>query len=75
MKLLRRKRKYLVKDFSPKSVKKVPGEGMPIHNEKINAKNFNKPLEKGDLYIKFDIVFPKTLTEEQKLEIKKNLPS
>jgi len=56
------------------SVKKAPGEGMPIRNENINAKNFNKPLEK-DLYIKFDIVFPKTLTEEQKQEIKRKLPS
>lgn len=48
---------------------------MPIHTPDVNAKNFNKPLEKGDLFIKFDIVFPKTLTEEQKQEIKKNLPS
>lgn len=57
-------------------MKFVAGEGMPIFNDKeFTAEGFNKPNKRGDLYIKFDIIFPKQLTEEQKEEIRKNLPS
>jgi DnaJ family protein B protein 13 len=59
--------------ITPKYIKKVTGEGMPIHNEKIDSKTFNKKLDKGDLFIKFDIDFPKSLSEDQKSEIKKCL--
>ncbi len=59
--------------YRPKYVRKVPNEGMPIQYEKLDANNFSKPLLKGDLYIRFDIVFPKTLSEDQKQEIKKQL--
>jgi len=38
----------------------VSGEGMP--NQKTGAK--------GDLYIKFDIIFPKSLSDQQKAQIK-----
>mmetsp|Transcript_3911 Transcript_3911/g.3328 ORF Transcript_3911/g.3328 Transcript_3911/m.3328 type:complete len:128 (-) Transcript_3911:157-540(-) len=60
--------------ITPNYVKKISNEGMPKQNVEIDAKNFNKPLPKGDLYIKFNIEFPVSLTEEQKNEIKKNLP-
>jgi DnaJ family protein B protein 4 len=59
--------------INPSYVKQVVGEGMPIHNDQINAENFKKKLAHGDLFIKFDIVFPKKLSEDQKQEIKKNL--
>jgi DnaJ-class molecular chaperone len=55
----------------PKYCKKVPNEGMPIPFAKVDATNFSKPLPKGDLYIRFDIVFPKSLSEDQKQEIRK----
>jgi DnaJ-class molecular chaperone len=59
--------------ISPSYVKHVQGEGMPIHNAEISAETFKKKPAHGDLYIRFDINFPKKLTEEQKQEIRKNL--
>jgi len=45
--------------ISPSTVKCVEKEGMPIYNDKeYTIENFKKPLEKGDLFIKFDIKFP-----------------
>lgn len=44
----------------PKQVRKFKGEGMPLHLS-------NK---KGDLYITFEVVFPTSLTEEQKTQVK-----
>lgn len=40
---------------------------MPIYSEENHAlTNIARPLAKGDLYIKFDIIFPKNLNEEKK---------
>ncbi|KAL5700944.1 DnaJ protein erdj3b [Ranunculus cassubicifolius] len=47
----------------PKEVKKFKGEGMPLHFS-------NK---KGDLYITFEVLFPTSLTDEQKVKIKETL--
>lgn len=44
----------------PKQVRKFKGEGMPLHMS-------NK---KGDLYVTFEVLFPTSLTEEQKTKIK-----
>ncbi|MCL7033340.1 hypothetical protein MKW94_025456 [Papaver nudicaule] len=44
----------------PKEVKKFKGEGMPLH---ISSK-------KGDLYVTFEVLFPSSLTEDQKAKIK-----
>lgn len=44
----------------PKEVRKFKGEGMPLHFS-------NK---KGDLYVTFEVVFPTSLTEDQKTQIK-----
>ncbi|KAK4412443.1 DnaJ protein ERDJ3B [Sesamum alatum] len=44
----------------PKEVRKFKGEGMPLHYS-------NK---KGDLYVTFEILFPTSLTEDQKTKIK-----
>ena len=45
---------------SPSVMKEVKGEGMPIPD-------FHK---KGNLYIKFNILFPKKLSEEAKTELR-----
>lgn len=47
----------------PKEVRKFKGEGMPLHFS-------NK---KGDLYVTFEVVFPSSLTEEQKTKIREVL--
>lgn len=47
----------------PKEVRKFKGEGMPLHYS-------NK---KGDLYVTFEVLFPTSLTEDQKTKIKEIL--
>lgn len=59
--------------ISPKYVKKVEGEGMPIARDDTKAENFNKTLNRGDLYIKFDIQFPTSLSEDQKEAVRQHL--
>ncbi|XP_072955219.1 dnaJ protein ERDJ3B [Typha angustifolia] len=44
----------------PKEVRKFKGEGMPLYQS----------AKKGDLYVTFEVVFPKSLTEDQKTKIK-----
>ncbi|KAM0897336.1 hypothetical protein ACQ4PT_022623 [Festuca glaucescens] len=44
----------------PKEVRKFKGEGMPLFQS-------NK---KGDLYVTFEVLFPKTLTDDQKAKLK-----
>ncbi|KAA8549101.1 hypothetical protein F0562_000785 [Nyssa sinensis] len=44
----------------PKEVRKFKGEGMPLH---FSSK-------KGDLYVAFEVLFPTSLTEDQKTKIK-----
>ncbi|KAK7344393.1 hypothetical protein VNO77_13937 [Canavalia gladiata] len=45
---------------NPKQVRKFKGEGMPLHMS----------TKKGDLYVTFEVLFPTSLTEEQKTNIK-----
>uniref|UniRef100_A0A7N0VBB8 Chaperone DnaJ C-terminal domain-containing protein n=1 Tax=Kalanchoe fedtschenkoi TaxID=63787 RepID=A0A7N0VBB8_KALFE len=47
----------------PKEVRKFKGEGMPLHHS----------TKKGDLYITFEVLFPTSLTEDQKTKIKEIL--
>ncbi|KAL0919117.1 hypothetical protein M5K25_011192 [Dendrobium thyrsiflorum] len=44
----------------PKEIRKFKGEGMPVH---MSSKN-------GDLYVTFEVSFPRSLTEDQKTKIK-----
>lgn len=44
----------------PKETRKFKGEGMPLYQS-------NK---KGDLYVTFEVLFPKTLTDDQKAKLK-----
>lgn len=47
----------------PKEVRKFKGEGMPLHFS-------NK---KGDLFVLFEVLFPASLTDDQKTKIKEIL--
>ncbi|XP_015892024.3 dnaJ protein ERDJ3B [Ziziphus jujuba] len=47
----------------PKEVRKFKGEGMPLHLSK----------KKGDLYVTFEVLFPSSLTEDQKKKIQEIL--
>lgn len=44
----------------PKEVRKFQGEGMPLY---LSTK-------KGDLYVTFEVLFPTSLTEDQKTKIR-----
>ncbi|CAD8052917.1 unnamed protein product [Paramecium primaurelia] len=55
--------------ISPKYVKMIENEGMPIFQQD-EVKDFGKPYTFGNLYIRFDIQFPEDLTESQKNRIK-----
>ena len=57
--------------ISPSTIKKVPGEGMPIYKKDISVRNLE--IEKGDLYIKFHIIFPEYIDPVRKMEISKLL--
>lgn len=63
--------------ITPQTVKLVQGEGMPIAADtSVNVLDHLKPvshLSKGDLYIKFDILFPKKLHHHYKQAILKAL--
>ena len=58
--------------ISPNTTKLVPKEGMPIDTKDPLAL-LTKRYEKGNLYIKFDIIFPEFLDIEQKTQIKQIL--
>ena len=55
--------------ISPQTVKIVKGEGMPIFNKDNPLQNILFKEKKGDLFIKFDIIFPKFIDPEKKEEI------
>ncbi|EGR31575.1 hypothetical protein IMG5_106680 [Ichthyophthirius multifiliis] len=54
----------------PKTYKLIKGEGMTIYNsDEFKVENFNKPLQRGDLYIKFEIEFPTKIDENRRDEL------
>ena len=58
--------------ISPQSVKLVRGEGMPIHQDNAEPEALIRDvarMDKGDLYLRFEIEFPKELTSEQKSQL------
>ena len=57
--------------ISPSTIKKVPGEGMPIYKKEISVRDLE--IEKGDLFIKFHIIFPEYIDPTRKMEISKLL--
>jgi DnaJ-class molecular chaperone len=51
-------------------VKVVRGEGMPIESEEpLDYLKSVRELPKGDLYVRFEIEFPKKLSNEHKQRI------
>eukprot|EP00854_Cymbomonas_tetramitiformis_P013963 gene13963-16505_t len=50
--------------IKPDFVKIIPGEGMPSHKD---------PMQKGDLKIKFNIIFPSDISTQKKEELKRIL--
>ena len=57
--------------ISPSTIKKVPGEAMPIYKKELSIRDME--IEKGDLYIKFHIIFPEYIDPVRKMEITKLL--
>jgi len=63
-------RKILIKTpqgdiLKPGDTREVRNEGMPV---------YSRPYEKGNLYVKFKIIFPEKLTSNQVGDIRKGLP-
>jgi hypothetical protein len=55
--------------ISPQTVKLVKSEGMPIYSKEDPIHNLLFKEKKGDLYIKFEICFPKFIDPVKKEEI------
>ena len=54
--------------ISPSTVKVIPGEGMPIYDKDLSKSRGDK-IKKGDLYIKFNIIFPEYIDPAKKKRI------
>ena len=54
--------------ISPSTVKVIPGEGMPIYDKDL-SKCRGEKIKKGDLYIKFNIIFPEYIDPDKKKRI------
>ena len=54
--------------ISPATVKMIPGEGMPIYDKDLSKCRGDK-IKKGDLYIKFNIIFPEYIEPNKKRRI------
>ena len=54
--------------ISPSTLKIIPGEGMPIYDKDLSKTRGNK-IQKGDLYIKFNIIFPEYIDPDKKKRI------
>ena len=52
--------------ITPKTVKMIEGEGMPIYDKEDHM---GDNVSKGNLYVCFEIVFPKKLNNQQKQKI------
>lgn len=55
--------------ISPQTVKLIKGEGMPIYNKDDPIQGLLYREKRGDLFIKFEISFPKFIDPEKKEEI------
>ena len=54
--------------IAPNTVKIVKGEGMPIYDKDL-AKSRGDKIKRGNLYIKFNIIFPEFIEEKKKRRI------
>lgn len=55
--------------ISPQTIKLIKGEGMPIYDKEDPIKSLLFRQIRGDLYLKFNIIFPKFIDPEKKDEI------
>mmetsp|Transcript_6523 Transcript_6523/g.7486 ORF Transcript_6523/g.7486 Transcript_6523/m.7486 type:complete len:143 (+) Transcript_6523:549-977(+) len=55
--------------ITPQLKIKLEGKGMPIYVEKDYMTTLLNQQSKGNLYVRFNIIFPKKLTQEQKDEL------
>lgn len=55
--------------ITPQTKIKVEGKGMPVYKDKDYMSVLLGKQSKGDLYVRFNILFPKKLTQEQKDEL------
>ena len=55
-------------NITPQTVQQLKGEGMPLPKETTDVLPLSA-LPKGDLFIKFDIVFPTNMTADQRNQI------
>jgi len=64
---------------SPQTLRQICGEGMPKTSAGDVSANpaiklmVSRDLPKGDMYVRFDIVFPTNLTKAQRSEILESL--
>lgn len=56
--------------ITPDTIKKIPGEGMKVYNKKDYME---KESKRGDLYVSFEIVFPRYISNEKKEKLAKIL--
>ena len=54
--------------ISPSTLKVIPNEGMPIYDKDLSKTRGNK-IKKGDLYIKFNVIFPEYIEPDKKKRI------
>lgn len=59
--------------ISPESVKIVKGEGMPVYNRETHPEEYVLNRTKGDLFIRFNIIFPEYINGKKKEKIVKLL--
>ena len=59
----------IAETITPQTKIKVEGKGMPIYKDKDYMTMLLSKQQKGDLYVRFNIIFPKKLTQEQKEEL------
>lgn len=52
--------------IGPSTIIRLEGEGMPIYESR---KQDARSTQRGDLFVKFDIAFPRKLTEAQRQRI------
>ena len=55
--------------ISPKAVVRIPGEGMPYFTTRRDDVDDDVVKMRGDLFVQFEIKFPKTLTDDQRVRI------
>jgi len=60
--------------ISPQTKRRVTGEGMPIYREVNSTEAFMQTEKKGDLYVQFNIVFPKYIPHEKRERLEEFLP-